>query len=358
MAYGDGRVYRRGVRYWIAYSIRGREIREGSWNRPGEARKALRERLARIRLGHHVPVEATRRTLTQALDALLVHLETRGIRSLRSYRYHLAPVRLALGDLRVSDLTVADVEKYQQGRLGQGRAPATVNRECETLRQALRLAEDRGELLRAIRLPHLKTENTRRGFFERAEFERVCQFLPWHIAEAARFAYLTGWRKSEVLPLRWDQVDIERGEIRLHRSKTGRPRTVPIAGELSGVIERCAASRRFRAGGVEIESAFLFHRYGRGVKDIAKPWTRACRLAKVPGRLFHDLRRTAARNLIVAGVPQSVAMEITGHVTASVFRRYAITTETDKRAALEAISKAEAAHRVPRTRSREANGRA
>lgn len=75
--------------------------------------------------------------------------------------------------------------------------------------------------------------------------------------------------------------------------------------------------------------------------DFKRSWAKACRDAKIGHRLFHDLRRTAVRDLIRAGVPQAVVMAITGHKTASIFRRYNIASADDKREALRKL----AAHR-------------
>jgi len=76
-----------------------------------------------------------------------------------------------------------------------------------------------------------------------------------------------------------------------------------------------------------INSVFL--RDGKPIKDFREAWYRACKAAGVPGLWVHDLRRTAVRNLEKAGVPRSVAMKLTGHKTESVYRRYAIVSESD-----------------------------
>lgn len=78
----------------------------------------------------------------------------------------------------------------------------------------------------------------------------------------------------------------------------------------------------------------VFHQNGRPVGDFRKAWCRACEAAGLPGLLFHDLRRSFIRNAERSGVSQAVAMKVSGHTTASVYRRYRIVDEQDIREAL------------------------
>ena len=81
----------------------------------------------------------------------------------------------------------------------------------------------------------------------------------------------------------------------------------------------------------------IFHRQGRPIREFRKAWRTACRIAHVPGRLFHDLRRSAVRDLVRSGVSQTVAMSISGHCSPSMFRRYNITDEREQRQALQQV---------------------
>ena len=74
---------------------------------------------------------------------------------------------------------------------------------------------------------------------------------------------------------------------------------------------------------------WVFHRDGKVIRDFRTAWARACQAAGVPGRIPHDFRRTAVRNLERVGVSRSVAMKLTGHKTESIYRRYAIVSEAD-----------------------------
>src|SRR6185503_5010391 len=125
------------------------------------------------------------------------------------------PIRAALGALPVNHLSAAYVRRFIETRLAEKKKPATVNRETGVLGQALRLAQRRGIISSYPYIPHLKERNVREGFFEADEFEAVFAQLPAVIADVARFAYLSGWRKEEILSLRWDQVDRREREVRL-----------------------------------------------------------------------------------------------------------------------------------------------
>lgn len=280
---------------------------------------------------------------------------------MRAYRYHVKPVRSFFSVTRTVDLTTGRVEQFIKERQEAGKTNATINRETGALKQALNLARKQGRLARIPYIPMLKEDNARQGFFEREDFEAVVASLAPAIADIARFAYLSGWRKGEILPLQWDAVDRAEREVRLRTSKNGRPRSLPLEGELWDLFERRWAARQFTTwNGLTHVSEFVFHRYGRPWVDIRKPWDDACEKAGMKGRLFHDLRRTAVRNMVRAGVPQAVAMSISGHRTVSMFIRYNIASEDDKRDALrrtQAHLSARPAERKVVTLSREGKAR-
>jgi integrase len=132
------------------------------------------------------------------------------------------------------------------------------------------------------------------------------------------FAYITGWRiDSEVLPLEWRHVDFDAGEVRLDpgTTKNREGRTFPMTAQLRALLER----QRTITDAVQRRASALcsrvFHRNGAPVRRFQGAFTAACREAGCPGRLLHDLRRTAVRNLVRAGIPERVAMQMTGHET-------------------------------------------
>lgn len=334
---GDGTVYRRkdtGT-WWVAYWHRGRQYREPGGRTEAQARKKLRLRMREIHAERFVGPQEERVSVPEVLDDLVRHLETRGARSVRHYRCHLKPVHEYFEFTRAVDLTSSHVERFMQARLAAGKARATVNRETAALRQALRLAHRQGRLVRVPHVELLGGETVRQGFFERPDFEALVSQLAKPLCDIARFAYLSGWRRGEILPLRWEAVDRAAREVRLRTSKNGHGRVLPLAGDLWALVERRWQARQYEmADGVIRVSDYVFHRLGVPVGEFRKSWATACMAANVPGRLFHDLRRTAVRNMIRAGVPQSVAMAISGHRTVSMFARYNITSADDMREAI------------------------
>jgi integrase len=117
--------------------------------------------------------------------------------------------------------------------------------------------------------------------------------------------------------------------LRREHSKNGEPRVLPLLGDLASLIEWHWSAREYQTpDGTSALSQLVFHRNGQPVGDFRKAWETVCAEAGVSGTLFHDLRRSAVRNMDRAGASQSVAMALSGHKTASVYR-YRIVAEDD-----------------------------
>ena len=271
------------------------------------------------------------------LDDLVSDYRVRRVKSLASVLSHIKPLREHFEDWRAMDISFRAVEAYITRRREAEKSNATINRELELLRRALRLAHDRQLLPSIPKVRVLPEHNTRQGFFERPDLEAVVAALPAYLRNFTRFAYLTGWRKGEIISLKWTDVDRDAGAIRLRpeAAKTGRGRTVMLEGDLAELIDRRREARLFDTAGKIRVSDLVFHREGEPVGDFRKAWATACQAAGVPDKLFHDLRRTAARNMVRAGVPERVAMAVTGHLTRSMFDRYNIVSEDDPRVAAQ-----------------------
>ena len=212
------------------------------------------------------------------------------------------------------------------------------------------LAIQAGKLFAKPYIPMLKENNVRTGFFEREQFESIQAHLPLAFRGVAAFAYATGWRTpSEILPLEWRQVDFAAGEVRLDpgTTKNDEGRVFPFTAELRRILEeqRRLADRVGRKRGmvpryvffhvVDMKDGTLGKKSGARISGSGfdRAWQRARDKAGLPGRIPHDFRRTAVRNLEQAGVPRSVAMKLTGHKTEAVYRRYAIVSPGDLRSA-------------------------
>jgi integrase len=277
-------------------------------------------------------------------DELLADYERRQIKGLSHVRLRLKaekPLRKVFGPRRGSGITTGDVTRYVNERKAAGFANATVNREVELLRRALRLGVESQLIVRMPVFPKkLPEKNACQGSFETGDFLKVLPHLPEPLDDMARFAFVTGWRRGMLLGMKWAHVDRIGRVVTLPDSKNDDPQSVPLDDELVDVIERRWKAREYRTreGAIGV-SEHVFHRDGQ---PIAKPtfnrqFAEARKRAGVPGKLFHDLRRTAARNMIRGGVPQSIAKRVTGHRSDSMFQRYDIASMDDK---LEAIRKA------------------
>ena len=191
----------------------------------------------------------------------------------------------------------------------------------------------------------LEENNLKKGFFEHAQFVTLRDALPDYLKGFVTFAYKTGWRLSEISALTWNQVDLDNGIVRLEpgETKNKEGRTVYLDDELKDIFNQQWKKRKNL-----LPYVFLNSRFSGQIQRIEKPWNTACRKArlgygykisekyvekwkdKLPaGPTVHDFRRTAVRNMVRSGIPERVAMMISGHKARSVFERYNIVNDAD-----------------------------
>jgi integrase len=378
---GQGRVFQRtgSSFWWISYYAHGKEVREAARHvRTGEkieltekksqheAGRFLKQRLGEIAAEQHggrafVGPQQERVTISELLDGLETDYKLRD-RWNAKVASNLKPLREHFGTWRAVDVTSNAIGNYIENLREQGYSNATANRRTQLLGQAFKTAIRNKQISSAPFIPRLsEIGNERQGFFETADFEAVVSHLPEYLRDFCRFGFVTGWRKGSIESLRWSDVGEDVIYLRAENSKTRKPETIPLEGDLQDIIERRRAAAILKGkDGATRFAEYVFHDKGEPVGDFRKAWASACVAAglgkmvcpkcgtegaericescevetRYSGKIFHDFRRTASRNMIAAGVPQAVAMKITGHRTDSMFRRYAIVNEEQKREAL------------------------
>ena len=323
-----GMIYKRGRIYWIKYYRNGKPYRESTRNtKEADAKRLLRKREGEISEGKLPGVYFDKVRFEDLAEDFLTDYRINGKRSTaraeRTVRLHLAPF---FGGMRATEVTTAGVRRYIEHRMKQGASNATINREMAALKRMFNLGIQctPPKAVRVPYIPMLAEDNVRKGFFEHEGFIALRGVLPDHLKGMVTFAYKTGWRVSEITGLTWERVDTKQGIVRLEagETKNRKGRTVYLDDELKAALKEQFVNRR-------LGCPFIFHYRGRQIKDFRSSWKRACKEVGLKDRLFHDLRRTAVRNMVRAGIPERVAMMISGHKTRSIFDRYNVVSDTD-----------------------------
>jgi len=327
-----------------------------------EAQRLLDIEVGKVALGDVVTRETTGRRACTFDDAVRLYDDDLTKRKcsgrddlVGKIALHLRPVFGTPGTRKLADITTARVEAYDKARRDAGAKRETINSELRVLRRLFMIAVERKRYrgdVPLITIPDAK--NARTGFFERAQYDALQQQLSHWLRGPVTLAYFTGWRfASEVCSLRWSEVDLTAGVLRLDNSKNGEGRVFPFTpiAELDDALHAADVQRqRLQRDGVIV--SHVFHRNGeplvlppRGssrtgetTKWVRTDWAESCKRAGVVGRIPHDMRRTAVRDLMRAGVPLKTAMKLTGHKSMSVFLRYQIVDENDLTAAVTQLA--------------------
>lgn len=337
-SYGRGGLYRRGRVWWLKYYVDRYPVFESAKTRDKRrAEDLLKQRLAEAELNQLPDFQSRKVNVEEILTLLRSDYRLRKRASIAQLEsriaLHLVPL---LGPVRLSDFGHRHVDAYVRQRRQQKAADATINRELEHLRAALRLAVDHDVLPKAPKIRMLDEDNVRSGFLEHQGYEALRSVLPPFLAPLFVTGYHVGCRLGELLKLRWEQVDFSASQIWLEKRQTKAKvaRVLPVYGDMRTILLSALAERDSKFPDCKL----IFHREGKRIVDFRKAWAKACLGAGVPWLHFHDLRRSAVRNMDRAGVPRATIRRIIGHETDAMFDRYRI---VDQRDVAEAGKKAE-----------------
>jgi len=387
---GVGRIFSRpGSRFWwVGYYHNGKQCREAARNvRSGkkieateegreDAEKFLKHRLNQITAEKYgakpfLGPQQERVTINEILDDLVARYARGGKSGIPrevspQMKSHLKRLRDEFGTCRASRFGSKDVDQFVAKLRAERKANATINRSLQLLLQAYNLAvsTDPPKLNRALKIEMLdESGNRRTGKFTPAEAELIASSLPSYMRDVARFAYETGARASEILSLCWTHLDGDAIRVPWELTKNRESRSIAITEELERIIDRRSAAK---VPGCDL----IFHHEGQPITDYRKCWRTACvtnglgayycrdcrnargqyesqldaekkcpgcgkksENPKYIGRIFHDFRRSAAYEMWKAGNSEEDCMKVTGHKTASIFKRYAdLFSEEEERA--------------------------
>lgn len=347
---GEGGLIKiRGCRFWYAQFYRdGKQIRVSTKTEvKEEAKKTLRRLMGDTERGIVPEVEMRKTRYADLRAALLQNYVERGnkslmvtadssetiwgLKALDEFFEYEAPKDGQSGKpgVPVTRITTDIAREFTQKRLGEGVKNGTINRSLALLRRMLSIAHEDGKMQIRPKIRLLKAGPARKGFLPRDQFENLLSHIPKKTKPLITFLYYCGVRLGEARQIEWSQVNLREGLIRLEgeQTKNADPRTVPLPDVLVRTLEA-----------VEDKTGPVFDG-----TNLRKVWQKACvavglgMLEEVEGKpdkrytglIVHDLRRSAIRNLMKAGVNEKVAMTISGHKTRDVFDRYHIVDTED-----------------------------
>jgi len=326
---GQGTIYKRGEIWWVKIHIDGKPFFQSSKStKLTDATKLRNKLIAQKERGEITGGAPDRILIGELLDDVLrsdIAESTKAIWKLVIEKR----LRPTFGSVRAARLTSTLLEQYREQRTTRdGVQHSTVNRELSILRTSLHNGRKHtpSKVVSVPYFPMREETNVREGFLSDESYAVLRDALPHHLKTLFVVAFATGVRRGELLAIKWSHVDFNEGLIALTHTKNGEKRSIPI---LDGDMRNYLLAAKAERDSDYPDCEWVFSRGGKKVTDFRTGWDAACKKAGVPDLTFHDLRRTAVRNMRRAGVPQVVRMKISGHKTDSMERRYNIVDKDD-----------------------------
>jgi integrase len=311
--------------WWISYydPRTGKQVKRSAGPDFKEARaleQKLRSEAHRDRAKHRNDV---------TLDTVLSHyLDHHDHAVARSTARHL----LDMAELWASALTQQVVRAHIKSRQAEGAAEGTINKELVMLSAAINLYNlDHGTAIdNPVKGLKLREPEGRLRWLTREEYAKLLSHCSGHLLDFVVLGVMTGMRKGELLPLRWNRIDFPQGSITLEAgdTKNGKKRTIPLNDDAIAALQRRKAVST---------NEFVFSTEQGHLTDVKRSFATACRRAGIEDVTPHILRHTAASWMVIAGIPLYEVSKLLGHSSMAVTSRYAHLAPGNLRSAVDVL---------------------
>ena len=324
-------LYQRGRVWYADYYDRGKRVQEstGETNRH-KAEKFLALRISEIERG--VYAKPVKMTLSE-LGAKYMEFAKANKRSWLRDQQTLGHLNDAFGTKLLTDITALPIEQYKLDRL-KVVCPATVNRELAGLKRLFNVAEQWGlyqgrNPVKGIRF--LAEDNLKLRTLSEKEEAALIECCSPYLQDLVVFAVHTGLRLGEILNLKWEEVDLENGVVKMLVQKNRRMLEVPLNEKALAVVVGWHGLRK-------CEYVFYNPETGGQWKDLWLGLKKDCRRAGINDVTWHTFRHTFASRLTRAGADLVTVKELLGHSSVSVTMRYAHTNRESKIRAVKLLN--------------------
>jgi len=316
--------------YYIDYRYQGRRIRERVGPNKRMAEQALAVRKSEIAQGRY-QMKKRENLRFDAFAKIYMDYAKTDKRSWGRDETSLKSLLPFFGNQLLSGITPFLIESYKRKRAGEVK-PATVNREIGLLKHMFNMAikwdKATSNPMRDVRL--LKVENLPERILNQDEVSKLLEACTEYSLPIILTALHTAMRMGEILSLKWEQVDLRQRMITILHSKNGKVRKIPINDTLLQILTKLKYNK-------STEYVFVCVRTGEPAHKFRTAWLNALRRSGIPHCRAHDLRHTAASNMVAAGIDLVTVMEILGHADLHTTQRYLHSAPESKRQAVAVL---------------------
>jgi len=322
-------VFKKGNTYYIDYYVNGRRKREAIGESRELAKTVLAKRKLEIAEGKFLDIKKKPKiSFSELAQKFLDYSKVN--RSPGTYQYHyfnLKPILDFFSGSLIAEIGINEVERYKAKRIREVTA-VTLNHELSVLKNVFNRAVEWGILGEnpVVLIKKVPEKGSRLRYLSFDEIKRLLASCKGILFVIVSIALNTGMRKSEILNLKWQDIDFENLIIRLDVTKSGKRRDIPIRSDLATIIQSLPKINEY-----------LFPNHDKHLKSVKKAFRTATIKAGIDDFRFHDLRHTFASQLVMSGIDLATVKELMGHSTIEMTMRYAHLSPDHRRAAIELL---------------------